>query len=117
MPSFLRGGRLVCGLAGFRDHCALWFWHGKTVVGAKPAEGMGEFGKLRTLADLPSVAKLTGYVRKAVALAEAPSAPRARAKATAKAAPRPKAARTTKGHPTAQAKTAAGSRRRPHDAR
>lgn len=95
MPSFLRGGKLVCGIAGFKAHCALWFWHGETVVGAKPAEGMGNFGKLKSLDDLPSKATLERYVRKAVALTDARAAapePRAKPGPKAAAAAKPKAA-------------------------
>lgn len=31
MPSFLYQGRIVCVFAGFKAHCALWFWQGKAV--------------------------------------------------------------------------------------
>lgn len=108
MPSFLRGGKIVCGIAGFKAHCAMWFWHGATVVGAKPAEGMGNFGRITALDDLPSKAALEGYVRKAVALAdERPSGPRARAKAAPKAAAAAKPKAGAKPRRTATAKAGA----------
>lgn len=66
MPSFLYRGKLVCGFAGFKAHCALWFWKGKAVVGQKPAEAMGNFGRITGLDDLPSAAKLKAYVKKAI---------------------------------------------------
>lgn len=69
MPAFTWRGRLVCGIAGFKAHCALWFWQGKAVVGAKPAEAMGNFGRIESVDDLPSPAKLKAYVAKAVRLA------------------------------------------------
>lgn len=68
MPSFLYHGKIVCGFAGFKAHCALWFWHGKAVVGKKPAEAMGNFGRITSVKDLPSATAIKGYVRKAVAL-------------------------------------------------
>ena len=68
MPAFLYQGKIVCGIAGFKAHCALWFWKGKTVVGMKPKEGMGNFGRITSLKDLPSSATIKGYVRKAMKL-------------------------------------------------
>lgn len=70
MPSLLYQGKIVCGFAGFKAHCALWFWKGKTVVGRKPAEAMGNFGRITTVADLPSATAIKAYVRKSVALIE-----------------------------------------------
>jgi hypothetical protein len=68
MPSFLHRGRLVCGFAGFTAHCALWFWKGKAVVGKKPSEAMGNFGRIASLKDLPPPATIKAYVRKAMKL-------------------------------------------------
>lgn len=70
MPAFLHHGKIVCGFAGFKAHCALWFWNGKTVVGKKPEKAMGNFGRITTMADLPSEPEIQSYVRKAVALIE-----------------------------------------------
>lgn len=70
MPSFTHAG-IVCGMAAFKRHCAFGFWKSKLILDAKgkPAdEGMGSFGRITRLADLPSDAKLTGYIRKAVKL-------------------------------------------------
>ncbi|MGB5103661.1 MAG: DUF1801 domain-containing protein [Steroidobacteraceae bacterium] len=68
MPSFLHQGKIVCGFAGFKAHCALWFWQGRVVVGRKPAEAMGNFGRIASVDDLPSATAIRRYVRKAVAL-------------------------------------------------
>jgi hypothetical protein len=68
MPSFLYQGKIVCGFAGFKAHCALWFWKGKAVVGKKPKEGMGNFGRITSLKDLPSAAKIKAHVKKAMKL-------------------------------------------------
>jgi hypothetical protein len=68
MPSFLYRGKIVCGFAGFKAHCALWFWHGKAVVGKKPKEGMGNFGRITSAKDLPSAARVKAYVKKTMKL-------------------------------------------------
>jgi hypothetical protein len=67
MPCFLYKGKIVCGIAGFKAHCALWFWRGSAVVGKKPREGMGHFGRIASLEDLPPPAQIRRHVRKAAA--------------------------------------------------
>ena len=67
-PGFMYRGKIVCGIAAFKEHCALWFWQGKNVVGKKPPEGMGHFGRITNTANVPSPAKVKGYVRKAMQL-------------------------------------------------
>ena len=69
-PSFLYQGKIVCGIAGFKAHCSLWFWKGETVVGKKPKGAMGNFGRITSVKDLPSAAKIEAYVRKAALLIE-----------------------------------------------
>lgn len=66
MPAFLHRGKIVCGFAGFKAHCALWFWKGEEIVGSKPREGMGNFGRITCLADLPGGPELGAYLAKAV---------------------------------------------------
>ena len=66
MPTVTYRGKIVCGFAGFKAHCVLWFRHGKLIVGRKPKEAMGHFGRITTLGDLPSAAWIRGYVRKSV---------------------------------------------------
>lgn len=67
MPTFMYHGKIVCGLGAFKAHCSLWFRDGDAVVGTKPGVGMGHFGRITSLADLPSAATIAGYVRKATA--------------------------------------------------
>ena len=64
MPAFMYRGKIVCGIAGFKAHCALWFRHGKAIVGSGKSGAMGNFGRITGVRDLPSAAKLKGYVRK-----------------------------------------------------
>jgi hypothetical protein len=66
MPSFVYQGKIVCGIAGFKAHCALWFWKGKSIVGKKPGGAMGNFGRITSVTDLPSATQIKAYVKKAV---------------------------------------------------
>lgn len=63
MPAFLHRGKIVCGIAGFKRHCALWFWNSKAVIGASAKDGMGQFGRLTDAKDLPSAARIKRYVK------------------------------------------------------
>lgn len=69
MPFFSYKGSLMCGMAAFKQHCSLHFWHGKELFGeAAEGEGMGQFGKLASVRDLPSKKALIVHVKKAMAL-------------------------------------------------
>src|SRR5689334_6045625 len=74
MPFFEYKGQL-CHLAAFKAHCSFGFWKGQLLFGRKPGgaddEGMGHFGKLTKVSDLPSDKVLMGYIKKAVALNDA----------------------------------------------
>ncbi len=60
----------LCGMAAFKQHCSVGFWKGELVLGKKAGEegGMGHFGKVTKLADLPSANQFVDYVRKAAEL-------------------------------------------------
>ena len=72
MPSFTYRGRILCNMAAFKAHATLGFWQNKAVTGAQSAattaNAMGQFGRLRTLADLPDDAALGEMVGRAMAL-------------------------------------------------
>ena len=71
-PHFMHHG-IVCSMAAFKEHCAFGFWKQDLVLGGRPTAGkdaMGQFGRIRSLADLPSRKVLAGYVRRAVRLNE-----------------------------------------------
>ena len=70
-PHFGYRGAMMCSMAAFKRHCAFGFWLHKEIVGEEPGEGMGGFGKITALADLPTRKKLAAYIRKAMALNEA----------------------------------------------
>ncbi|MDR1988778.1 MAG: YdeI/OmpD-associated family protein [Acidobacteriaceae bacterium] len=79
MPTFMYEGRILCNIAAFKQHCSLNFWRGSSIVDAASDAGMGQFGRITAMTDLPAKKTLIGYVRKAMAVSEgkAPSASRA----------------------------------------
>ena len=85
---------LLCGFAAFKAHCSLFFWRDIEVdrwlkktntAGA----GMGQFGKITSVADLPGDAVLLACVRAAVEQRDAPSSKIKRARKPAKELPVP----------------------------
>jgi uncharacterized protein YdeI (YjbR/CyaY-like superfamily) len=66
MPHFDYRG-MMCGMAAFKEHCTFGFWKGSLVVDADKlkADGMGQFGCIEKVADLPPKKTLIGYVKKA----------------------------------------------------
>jgi uncharacterized protein YdeI (YjbR/CyaY-like superfamily) len=81
MPSFTYKG-LLCGLAAFKQHATFGFWKHELVMGKNGENyGMGQFGRMTSLKDLPSDKVILGYIRKAVELNDAGvKTPRNRAK-------------------------------------
>jgi len=72
MPSFLHGGRILASMAAFKQHASFGYWQHALVVGeGVPREGMGSYGRLASVADLPPRRTLLAHVRKAVKLGEA----------------------------------------------
>lgn len=73
MPHFVHKG-ILFAMAGFKQHCTLHFWKGTLVLGKdfqKSDDGMGQFGRISALSDLPDEKVLLGYIKKAVELNEA----------------------------------------------
>lgn len=70
-PHFQYKG-MLCSMAAFKEHCAFGFWKGSLIVerGEVSEQAMGQFGRIRKLADLPSKKVLAGYVRAAMKLNE-----------------------------------------------
>jgi uncharacterized protein YdeI (YjbR/CyaY-like superfamily) len=70
MPHFVRKG-IVFGMGAFKQHCMMHFWNGELVVGKKAhGGGLGHFGQIKTLSDLPEKKILLAYIKKAVELNE-----------------------------------------------
>lgn len=68
MPSFLYRGKLVCGMAAFKQHASLGFWgHGD----AAGNEGMGQYGKLTGPEQLPDAASFQAALQAAMARIDA----------------------------------------------
>lgn len=69
MPSFSYRGQILCQMAAFKAHAAFGFWRGSEVTDTDdPASGMGQFGRLSSIADLPDSDALDAMIRKAAAL-------------------------------------------------
>jgi len=72
MPAFLHNGRILCGLAAFKQHASFWFWRGMNVTAGWDAkDGMGAFGRLTSLKDLAPRKELVAHLEKAMQFAEA----------------------------------------------
>ena len=81
-PVFVYEGMLA-NMAAHKQHCSFGFWKASLILDdAKAREGMGHFGKITSMEDLPEKEILLGYVRKAAELNEKGVKPRK--KATAK---------------------------------
>lgn len=65
----------ICGIAGFKAHCALFFtkaslFKDAELLKANQAEAMGHIGKITSIKDLPSQKILSGYVKEAMKINE-----------------------------------------------
>jgi len=68
-PSFVHAGGLLCGMAAFKQHASFGYWKHALVVGDdQPRNGMGSYGKLGSVADLPPRKQLLAHIRKAMRL-------------------------------------------------
>ena len=90
-PSFLHAGGILCGMAAFKQHASFGFWKHALVVGKEvPRDGMGSFGKITSLKDLPPKKELVALIRKAMQLnEERVKTPGIRKNSTPKPAPVP----------------------------
>lgn len=82
MPAFVHRGGILCIMAAFKAHCTFGFWHREMIKvvggdGAKSKSAMGLFGRITSLDDLPSDAKLLGYLKAAARLNESGTPARA----------------------------------------
>lgn len=64
---------MLCSMAAFKKHCAFGFWKGWLIGGKDEAKGdddkgMGQFGKVTKISDLPSKKVLSGYIKQAMRL-------------------------------------------------
>jgi uncharacterized protein YdeI (YjbR/CyaY-like superfamily) len=91
-PFYLIDGRPFASMAAFKAHCSLGFWKGGRPVAEEAAgprdKAMGQFGRIESLADLPTAAALRKLIvaARAAWLAEKAEKPNA---ASAPKTPRP----------------------------
>lgn len=70
MPFFMYKG-MFCHMASFKNHCSLGFWKSALVIGKESSpdsedkDGMGQFGRITSLKDLPGDQKMLGYIKAA----------------------------------------------------
>ncbi len=69
-PYFQYSGQLLCGMSAFKAHCAFGFWHPLMRDTDKSLEGMGQFGKIESLHDLPSLTEFKRFAAKAKKLVD-----------------------------------------------
>ena len=70
MPTFMYHG-ILCGMAAFKRHVSFGFWKHALVMGAgAPRDGMGSFGKVARLGELPADTVIVTAVRRAMRLNE-----------------------------------------------
>lgn len=71
MPHFTHKG-ILFAMAAFKQHCTLHFWHGKLFLpdDVRTVDGMGQFGRITAVSDLPDETLLISYIKKSVELNE-----------------------------------------------
>lgn len=61
MPHFVYKGKNLAGMAAFKAHCA-FVLHGQGRQGGKNDDGMGAYGKIATMSDLPPERELAARI-------------------------------------------------------
>jgi uncharacterized protein YdeI (YjbR/CyaY-like superfamily) len=69
-PHFTYKGKMYAGMSAFKEHCAFGFWHPMMRRDDNSLEGMGSFGKIRSLADLPKEGEFARMAREAMKLTD-----------------------------------------------
>ena len=68
MPTFLYGGAILASMAAFRQHASFGYWKHDLVREGVERDGMGSYGKMASLKDMPAKKDLVADIRKAMAL-------------------------------------------------
>ena len=77
MPAYTLGGKILIITAAFKGHTALNFWRGQELETSHSSVGaMGQFGKIKSVEELPCDAELDRLIREAAELAKGAPAPR-----------------------------------------
>lgn len=91
-PAFTCQGKLLAVMAAFKQHVALNLWQGARVIEQEAGgQAMGQFGRLTSVADLPSRPAMAALLRQARALGAAGEAGGGRKRTTPKPPPQPPA--------------------------
>lgn len=70
-PTFMYRGRILCGMAAFKEHCHLHFWRGQLIALENGADVNDLLRGLKRVSDLPSKRELAGYVKQAMQMHDA----------------------------------------------
>lgn len=77
MPAYTLSGKIVLITAAFKTHVALNFWRGQELQSSHSSVGaMGQFGRIKSLADLPADPDLDRLIFEAAELSKSAPAPR-----------------------------------------
>lgn len=77
MPAYTLDGKLVLMTAAFKAHAALNFWRGQELETSHSAVGaMGQFGRIRSIEELPANDELDRLIREAAVLSTNAPGPR-----------------------------------------
>jgi uncharacterized protein YdeI (YjbR/CyaY-like superfamily) len=72
-PHFMYKG-ILCSMAAFKQHCSFGLWKSSLIIEGGSddvAKGMGQFGRITDVSDLPSKRILSGYIKEAMKLNDA----------------------------------------------
>jgi uncharacterized protein YdeI (YjbR/CyaY-like superfamily) len=72
-PHFMYKG-ILCSMAAFKEHCSFGLWKSSLIVekaGDDVEKGMGQFGRITALSDLPSKKVLSDYIKEGMKLNDA----------------------------------------------
>lgn len=71
MPTFMHCGSILAGMAAFKQHASFGFWKHAQVMGeGVQRNGMGSYGRLQAVSDLPADKRLLADIGKAMRLNE-----------------------------------------------
>ena len=65
-PHFMLDGKILAGMSAFKAHCGFALWHSSDQE--KSSEGMGRFGRVESVKDLPSKTELKKQIKEAAEL-------------------------------------------------
>lgn len=76
MPAFTYRGRPLANMAAFKAHASFGFWDRQALATGQEGEGMGQFGRITGVDDLPDDAVLDARIGEAIALIDSGDRPK-----------------------------------------